>query len=73
MSLCQAVRVWPEWASVGNSRQQGLPTGQSARPNDLETLPSSEAGFWWLGHVHSQEYKDSKEPYLHLRCVAHTF
>lgn len=52
--------------------KQGLPTGQSAYPNDLETLPS-EAGFWWLGHIHSQEYKDSKEVYLHLRCVAHTF
>lgn len=31
--------------SCGNSRQRGLPTGQSASPADLETLPSSaEAG-----------------------------
>lgn len=39
------IHVMRKWASVGNSRQCGLPTEQPTYPNHLETLPSSsEAG-----------------------------
>lgn len=68
------IHVMRRWASVGNSGQCGLPTGQSTHPNHLETLPSSsEAGCLVAQARPLTGAERLQGAVLHLRCVACTF